>query len=356
MFCAASVWAQQNIEDTENEQRRVGLALHQVAYDYFVKGVVPKIGDEVLGVILTYEMLERIKVYIDVVESIVYTGERHFEERLTMPAIHPECFGTVDNWSFHQPSCTLTICDYKDGFGSVEAIENWQLILYAEGVISKYLTYCLRDLRIRFIIVQPQDYQSDTIKIWDVTYGELAVYLQRLRDAATAVMSNEKHEFAGPHCKHCKAKFSCKSNSITVNNLSEMVVYNPEARQNDITKEISWLRHVQAMVKSRLEAIESKAIETIRRGELIPGWTIEHGRGKKYWKEGSESKLDEAAEMFGISIRHPAPLLTPAQTKTALKKAGLPDTILDAAMVYRPGSPKLKPVDLKKAQEIFKEK
>lgn len=355
IYCAAAPHAQKDIPDTEEEATRIGLALHDVAASYFLHGVITQVGDVVRDIFINQDMLDRINQYIDIIEMIPNKNLEKFEEMVLIKIIHEECFGTPDHWAYDETLNVLYVTDYKDGFGSVEAIENWQMILYAIGIISSGVITDFKNLRMIFQIVQPQDYQTrEYVKKWTLTYEELLPYYDQARKAANAAMAPNPLATAGPHCKHCKAKFQCKANSLTVNNLAEVAMYNPEAPGNDIAMEIEWLRHAGKMIKARLEAVEAQAVDMITTGNPILGWIVEPGNGKLNWKPDTRH-LDIAASIYGVDIYKPKTLKTPTQVKAELKRAGMPVDAFKQFSEYTSGAMKLKPFNAKKAKELIKE-
>jgi len=357
VYCAAAIQAQAAIPEIETDDNKVGLALHEVASGYFLHGLVAQVGDCILGVTLDQEMLDRVQKYIDIVSKIYFESQLSgIEQRVNIATIHPECFGTPDAWVFDGHTCTLTVPDYKDGFIKVDAIENWQVICYIAGIVEVHLPHVDKQkLKIKVIIVQPQDYQGSKTKEWNITYLEIEHLITRLRIAAHAALEPNPIATAGKHCTYCRAKLNCTSFSLTCHSFAVAALQNPEAPENDISIELRFLQDAYKMIGLRLTVLEAEALQKIKSGEIVQYYKAGFGQGKLIWTD--TSNLDNLAKMLGITVRKPeAPLLTATQVKAELKKKKLPEDTLSSITEYRQGKIKLLPAESKYAEEIFKEK
>lgn len=344
--CAASIPAQANIID-DNADGEEGEALHAVAYDVFSGNTTANcvINSTINHVIITQDMVDRVQQYITYINSI-RNDASYFEERVNCSVIHPECFGTPDYWEFNPVTNILTIADYKNGFLDISPVENWQLICYVAGIIATLPIGTENTLIIRFVIVQPRSY-GETLKIWKVPATHIRGHINRLCNAAHIASSPPQKATPGEHCRYCAGMFSCFSSTKTVNNLAHIAVYTPEAPENDISTELTFLNHAEKMIKHRKAIVEAKAFQEIKNGGTVQGFTVGTGRGKLDWKPDVKG-LGDIGVLMGINIKKSG-YITPTQAKNA----GVPDDMLKPFTVYKTGKAILKPVNTKKAQEIF---
>jgi hypothetical protein len=159
------------------------------------------------GVVLTDEMKDSAKVYVAAVHAKLNgraaPATCGIEQRVAIPRVHIECFGTVD--------CTLTdeqgelhIFDLKYGFGIVEPWDNWQMICYAAGLLRPTHRF------VNIHIVQPRPFHaSGPVRTWRVGVGILEEYIQRLHRAATIALQVDPPTTSGSHCKYCSARHAC---------------------------------------------------------------------------------------------------------------------------------------------------
>lgn len=347
--CAASVTAQMELIDEENISQQEGQALHEIAPDLILGKKIPA-GTEIEGVIVTEEMLERVQIYVDFIQSVMGSNPQ-IEQMIQIPRIHPKCFGTADYWEYFPEKNLLIIADYKDGFISHTPVEHTQMICYLVGILDLLPIEIENSLQVRFVIVQPKSWGADKIKSWSTTAVDLREKINQLSYAATQVFESSPVEYAGDHCKYCKAKYNCGSYCQTTANLITACVYSSTPNPVDISMQLKDLYLLQKMISGLIIATEPKAMEIIKEGGFVKGFTLGSSRGKLDWIENPVG-LDDMSELLGIDI-HKKGRITPTQTKKLLKDMKLPENSLKNFTVFKHGKSCLKQVSTTKANEIF---
>ena len=116
---------------------------------------------DIPGVVITQDMADGAKLYMDHVYGIACETHLNIEERIDIPRIHPLAWGTPDCWMYSNHE--LHIWDYKFGFGFVEVFENWQLIAYAAGILDRLKVNGIQDqyITVYMHIVQPRSFHRD---------------------------------------------------------------------------------------------------------------------------------------------------------------------------------------------------
>jgi hypothetical protein len=89
-----------------------------------------------------------------------------------------------------------------------------------------------------------------------------------------------------------------------------------------MSRQIYVLRHVQGIIKNRLESLETQALETIKKGGYIPGWGKDTGAGRRSW-DRSDAEVLELGKVFGVNVTKPC---TPRQAEIA----GVPSDVVNA--------------------------
>jgi hypothetical protein len=301
------------------------------------------------------EMFGRLKPYLDsVLPGQLFPGGLHVEETIFAGSIHAHCSGTPDAWALHAESKTAYVWDLKYGYGHVEVFENWQLLAESSAILD--LIDGDHDPHLwRFVlrIVQPRAFHRDgPIRTWAISAGELTGYVRKMREAAEEAMGNDPRTVVGPACKHCSARHVCKAAQIAAIDYAEMaddatpLELTPEA----LSHEMRLLRRGAKMIEARLSGLEAQAMATIRRGESVPGFSVEHGQGREFWTKPAEEVIALGA-LMGVDLAKPLEkaVITPAQAR----KAGL-----DAAMVLeysgrKSGEAKLVEVDTVASRKAF---
>lgn len=275
------------------------------------------------GVVLTDEMCEGADMMDDAVGP--ERGSLHVESRVAMPYIHAENWGTPDAWRLH--GGVIDLFEYKFGHRHVPEYENWQGIDYAWGIVqSLYLHEAPEryDTPVRLTIVQPRDYHAaGPVRTWHLTVGDLVGYAAKLKAAADATDAPDAECTPHASCGDCKARHVCPALQGSALTWAEQatpalpLVLDPVA----LARQLAVLDWATDLIKARRDGLAAQAMDVLRRGGSLPGWTIKQGQGRERWTD-----LDAAiamAEMMGIDISKPG-AITPKQ---AIKKGLAAETV-----------------------------
>lgn len=358
MRCSAYPIATAGVgNNRDNENRITGLALHEVARTELLN---PKpnlrelvgtsiVVDDKHSVILTGEMLVRVKMYLDFVRDTCVSGtEGHIEETIDISSIYPGYRGRADYWRYSANSKTITIVDYKDGWREVSPVRNYELISYAIGIIDSNPE--INPDKIIFVIVQPRSRQIQKIKQFCIPVDDLELHREKLKRAAKNAIEGPYKETPGPHCKNCVARCRCAGFNGAVENLFQAYMYSDDpGRDCDVSMRLRFLEYTSMMVAASLSAEQEKAEALIESGESIKGYVLGTGRGSWKFKDVvDEGELKNICAMFGVDAGTWKP-----RTPTQLKNDGVPEELLNPLTERVSGKKKLKPVDLKEVERLF---
>ncbi len=311
------------------------------------------------GVIITDEMLDAVEMYVaDVMQvSNRFDGTNSWvllEHRVTMPRIHPDNWGTLDNAVlFYDPSqtSTLVIGDLKYGWGIVEAHENWQMINYAAGLIDDIHARGLQvPTFVEFRLCQPRPHHPEGfIRTWTVSVSELVPYWNHLAKQAHEALGPNAQQVPGLHCRYCTGRHACNAfrqtnyTALTVITANIPALLTPE----ELGAHITLLRRVTALAEAQLSGYEGQALNLIEHGTGVPGWEWDRPDGRLNWTKPINEVI-----VLGDLLR--IPLGKPhAMTPTQAIKAGIPESIVKQYAERKPGTPQLKPANLRKSAAIF---
>lgn len=362
--CPGSIAMTQGLEQDPTDDTREGEAVHWLSESALLNGsftldvanagiVAPN------GVIITEDMLDAATVYVDDVMDDMVEYQTHVEEKVVMPEIHSECWGTPDAWRFNPRSLTLKIWDLKYGHGSVSPRENWQMIAYALGILKKINRngnpLDEHHIKVEFRIVQPRCYDGEgPVKIWTIPATELRGHINRLNDAAHLAMKGDAKISAGMHCKYCTARHLCPALLRTSANAADYAgqavhrVMPPEA----LAYEISVLRRAESLIKFRKEALEEEAMARITGGMMVPGLTARSGKSRSKWTKPNKEVIAMCG-MMGVDVKKAEEPLTPAQTIAEFKKLGVDPEVISSYHGRKSTSLKLELDDGSRAKQIF---
>lgn len=296
------------------------------------------------GVTLTAEMVEGAQMYVETVRQYAPFDEIAVEQRVDCPSIHELCFGTPDAWWYDKRSHTLYIFDYKFGHRWVDVFENWQLVIYASGIMDLLGFNGLHDqsLKIRFFIVQPRAYgRGGPVREWSVSNAnaigsDLRAMINIAASSAAEALSGEAKATSGPHCKHCPARAHCPAALKGASQLYEATV-DPFALELDEYSLGVQLQIVSDAVE-RLEALKTGYEELIehklRNGTVVPGWLMQASSGREDWTMAQDAVL-RMGQLLGVN------LIAKAKTPNQARKLGIPAELVDANSERKSGSLKL---------------
>jgi hypothetical protein len=308
------------------------------------------------GIIITDEMFDAALTYVNQVIKVVKDKKHlHIEVRVdARMTIDPEAWGTADAIYYDVATNTLHIWDFKFGHASVKAIENYQLIGYAQAACETF-NYTKLNPRLVLCIVQPRCYDGlGPVRTWETCFDNLRGYINQMRHQITKYRMRETTLDTGEHCRDCQARYLCPASQQAAAN---GIDYSTKTIAQEMTPEA--LAYEKTLVdiahdrlKQRKIAIDAEVENRIRKGEFIPGFVMEEKLGSKAWKiPVSEVKL--IGEIFAIDVIKSETCLTPTQTIASMKAKGMDPSVL--SMYYNTPTAGMRLVsnDGTKAKNIF---
>ena len=293
------------------------------------------------------ELVRVAEWYVNVLQLDAGEAHVHVEQRVSCDAVHESISGTPDAYFIDDHA--VHIYDLKTGFQPVEAFENWQLMTYAAGICER-----MNDASpVEFIIAQrwpysPAGYRGDR---WQTTVGALRPYWDRLRDAAEAALGNHPQTHTGEHCRYCNGRHACQAAHDAAASAVDMVGSPIPIDTDDpdvLGYELTVLTAAERVIKNRRTGLEAAAYAMTTRGQRVPGWALQPGRGSTTWKtETPVAELVALGEAFGVDMR--AVGLTPKQAIAA----GIPEGIVEGLSETTAGNYRLAPVSAKDARKAF---
>lgn len=354
--CAGSVKLCASYPSEDTPKSLEGTAAHWVASETLLGKPQPQVGSLAPnGVEITEEMLDGADLYVtDVLNATKGGGELHVEQTMGCRLIHPDCGGTPDAW--HHNSGKITIWDYKFGHGFVDVYVNWQLMVYAAGVLEtlgvvngsgiddSFFTFSFR-------VIQPRNYHRDgPVREWTIRADDLRAYFNILRAAAEAAWLRVDAKCTpNPECANCSARHVCEALQQTgFEGMDFAAGSTPLELSNDaLGTELTLLYHYLDRLDARKTGLEEMAMAAIKAGNVVPGFALNSTTGRLGWTKPVEEVI-ALGQMMGVEVSKPG-VITPTQAI----KAGLPDTLVAQYSGRPPGSLKLVVADDRKARRIF---
>lgn len=294
------------------------------------------------GVMVTEEMAEAVQVYTDHVKGL--RGDLHIEQGVD---VFKSCRGTPDLWVYDPQADTLHVIDYKHGFGIVDPFRNWQLSLYAAGILKAWTG--LPPANVELTIIQPRAYSRDgTIRSWRAPGAELdSMWAQATVRAVEANSAPVARSSSG--CRYCPARHACPAAIDAGVQLyeaaTEALPYDLEASELGVQYEI--LTRAYEQLGFLVTAYEEQIKSALYRGGKVEGYGLEEKRGRAEWSVEPE-EVQALGELYGVDLCPPTPL-TPSK---AINK-GVDKGVISAYTQRHSKGHELVTVNLTNAKRIF---
>ena len=366
--CSGSVQAEQKYPDTESEPAREGTAGHEIGaamveaartaatliWAHFDGKTAGN------GVMFNQEMFEAAELYADDIRQVmtktgIFDSDLlRIEQPVTIPRVHDLNWGTPDCVIWDLKGGTLYLWDFKYGYGVVEVEQNWQMIEYAIGALDSVTggnglgdQHITIDMR----IVQPRAYHPDgPCRSWKVTGSDLRGHANQLAVAAEASQAVEPPCKAGTWCDHCKAAPDCMTNQRETARISDRIevlqLHDLSPEQSAV--ELRYLERAKVLLVSRLEALQTQALQQVKDGTVIPGYGIGYGRGSTNWNK-PDSEVIALGDLMGVDLRKAEKPVTPSQAL----KLNVDETVINSYSEKRQGLARLVTNDKTIAGRVF---
>lgn len=247
-------------------------------------------------------------------DSMTFTP--HVEERVTIPSVHPDAYGTPDCWLMDRRRYALHVWDYKHGRVYVDARDNYQLVGYDSGIIDTIDVDPFSDLIIHNHIVQPRCRGHDNIRTWTTSANALRPYVNRLADAAENALSTNPRFAAGIHCKYCKSRVNCDTFDVEINRVISYIEEVDTDMIRDRAAERVRLKYAEDMIKAASLANDGAIEGALSRGEVVGNLVLSPNVGNLKWTIDNDQVI-KLGEANGVCLSKGSDVLTPTQSVDA---------------------------------------
>lgn len=342
--CPGSIVLCLDEPDLDTESSREGTAAHWVVEEMFKSFMLrvdndgTEAGKRLIGVahpqngvIITEEMYEHALGFYNTVTPIVKDKKFLFIEfRVHAPSIHEQAFGTLDLSYYAREKNLIHLWDYKYGHKSVKAVNNRQLVGYAQALCE---TWKMEDTnpRLSLNIYQPRCYYDGLgpVRNWLTTLDDIRGLVNGLRHAANVYEAGTAQVVSGEWCYECPARHKCPAlTHASANAIDYSTQPVPVDMSNDVLAyELELTEAAFDRLKQRKDAIEAQAIHRITHGDLIPGRRMQDTFSNYKWNKPADEMIP-IIKLFGVDPSKPVDIKTPTQVLGMLKKKGV-----DAAVI-----------------------
>ena len=279
------------------------------------------------GWVITPDMVLLIERYVELVRS--FGGDIHTERFVRL---NRWIAGTPDSYAI-VANGTLYVIDLKYGYAIVEPFQNTQISIYAGAIVRQLASKGVTIKRVVIGVYQPRPWHpAGVYRTWSVYPEKLMEFVRTLEAAGERCQNPNPVATPGTHCTYCPAKTTCHANAKMTYAVAEQCMSDQQANMKpvDLAQELEFLETAEAIITSRRKAVRAEATARVRKGEVLPGWHLEHPLGDRQFK----ADLDVVQAVTGIEPYQKKPM-TPAAVE---KLSGVSAKAI-AALTYRPHRP-----------------
>lgn len=320
--CSGYLSVMHKAGDFDTDATRAGTASHWVFSESIIQNLDPEdfIGlADPDGTIVDESMAKGAESMVDMVRKDLDRypgGVLYVEQRVHMPDIHPDNWGTFD-YAYIVPAIKLVILgDYKHGHLEVSPERNLQLVDYLKG-LENFVGHTFDGWRIDLKICQPYAYSPHgPVKVWQANRADIVPLWVQLSEQAHSA----PHMTVGAHCKYCPIVGRCSAARKAGYSVISYVQQPFEVDTMDgadLEAERDLLAVGKRLLEARMEDIEEQIFNRLRKGETGMGLTIRTTAGRAKWKE-KESVVIVALKSVGLDVSKEA-AITPTQAKDKAK-------------------------------------
>lgn len=279
----------------------------------------------------------------------------HIEERVDAASVHPDNWGTPDVWAW-TPSGSgglLLVWDFKYGHRFVDAFENWQLIDYVAGIISRpeFIGLDHRKVEVVLTVVQPRNYHPvGPVRRWTETLTKLHPYFAQLTETAAEATGPNAATRTGPQCTDCRARHVCDALHYAADNVADVAggAVSLELPPAALGLELKMLQRAQELLAARVTGLEAQATALLRSGQVVPFFSLGSSPGREQWTR-PPAEVVALGELMGVALAKSVTAVTPKQARDA----GMDAAIVAGYSTRPPGALKLIPIDNAQMKRIF---
>ena len=166
--------------------------------------------------------------------------------------------------------------------------------------------------KVFIVIIQPNDRNSPTLKIWKTNVQAIDEFEQTVLAAVAEADGPNPSLNPGDHCRWCPAAPLCPAKTGQI--LKAMHMDHEDlailGENMDLVSEVkAWIKNVEAAVFRQLEA-----------GAEVPGWKLVQKRSTRHWIDEEETINKLRRKMHGIGNMQNVKLLSPNQMEEKAKE------------------------------------
>ena len=312
------------------------------------------------GVVVTEEMIDGGELMCEAIKLRFSGGtfsKPVIEERVLIPRVHQQCWGTPDVWGWSLEPFIVELLDYKFGHRFVDEYENDQCVTYIAGIIDAIAaTLGLpvgqidQRLRINITVVQPRCfYKGSPVRTWSVMASDLRGHINSLQMAADASLKPNPTATTNSECIDCPGRHACPALQKAAYSDAEFAAQSPpvELPPAAASLELHMMERSLERLQARVEGMREVVAVYSKQGHSVPFHRAEQSYGRQVWNVPNEQVI-AMGQMFGADLTKVS-VKTPKQAAKML----VDEAVINAYSFTPLGSMKLIPNNPADARRVF---
>lgn len=338
--CPASIRMSRGYPEQTNDAAERGTAAH--ALGEFVLSLGFNINDT-LGLVFNdhkvdYKMIDDVSVYTSYVnqQSLKYGTKPLLEQRVVMSSLGREdVYGTLDLGFIVLRDRQLEIGDYKNGYATVDVVNNSQEIGYSIATLDTFDLWDKIDT-IKNTIVQPNGNHIDgPVRSALYPIRVMREWQEKFKRSVALAEDKTQKPNAGEWCFYCPAQANCRAR---IEYVLEHAYLNVPFEELSVP-ELEVIYREIGSTKKFLERVEERVFNLAIKGRKFEGFKVVRSYGRAACQD--EDALVQDAHGAGVDTS--LMFHTKLKSKTDLKRI-LPAKMVDKHFVSPEPGKKLVPM------------
>ena len=223
------------------------------------------------------------------------------------------------------------------------------MLMYAFGLWACYFPHASKfTLR----LFQPRCFDgAGASSEWTVDTAELMQWIEYIKSRMSLIDTSPTLA-SGDHCIYCPAAERCPTFQQSSHAIIDRtgIVNAVDLDSTAVGYELKICRHAAAVLKGRIDVLESLATERLKKGDKVPGYELETPQGNRTWSV-PEQQVEDLGKLVGVELVTKK-TLTVAQAIKKLEAAGVDEAVTTGYVTRKNLPPRLTEAS-EKAQFIF---
>lgn len=237
--------------------------------------------------------------------------------------------GHADFVGVSEDGKTVFVGDFKFGSGyQIDPFENAQAMFYAFVLRagSPVADMFQKAEQVALVIIQPNDRDMDTLRIWTAPMGAIDEFELSFEKALRRARQDNPPLRVGEHCRFCPAAALCPERT----GMAHRALLMPP----DDLEQLADCMSMLPSLRDWINEVEQTALRQLERGAEVPGYKLVQKRAIRRWSEDEDVIYKKLArKLGGRKAMTVSKLCSPAQAAKLAKARGVDPEVIEEYVV-----------------------